>query len=108
MTSLTGAPNGGGASTRVQSAVAEAGPGVRPERVVADRRRARLSAPSGRAGHPAWLGRRAPETSAAAPCYVVPANNKWYRNLDIAGTTADSLEAMNLHYPAAEAGLDKA
>jgi polyphosphate kinase 2 (PPK2 family) len=47
------------------------------------------------------------ETSTAtAPWYVVPANNKWYRNLVIARTIADTLEAMNPHYPAAEAGLD--
>jgi PPK2 family polyphosphate:nucleotide phosphotransferase len=42
-----------------------------------------------------------------APWYVVPANNKWYRNLVIARTIADTLEAMNPQYPAAEAGLDK-
>jgi hypothetical protein len=37
----------------------------------------------------------------------VPANNKWYRNLVIARTIADTLEAMNPQYPAAEEGLDK-
>lgn len=42
-----------------------------------------------------------------APWYVVPANKKWYRNLVIARTLADTLEAMNPQYPAAEAGLDK-
>ena len=42
-----------------------------------------------------------------APWYVVPANNKWYRNLVIARTIADTLEAMNPQYPAAEEGLDK-
>jgi PPK2 family polyphosphate:nucleotide phosphotransferase len=42
-----------------------------------------------------------------APWYVVPANNKWYRNLVIARTIADTLEAMNPQYPAAEAGLEK-
>ena len=30
-----------------------------------------------------------------APWYVVPANNKWYRNLVIARTIADTLEAMD-------------
>lgn len=42
-----------------------------------------------------------------APWYVVPANNKWYRNLVIVRTIADTLEAMDPHYPAAEKGLDK-
>ncbi|AFZ11746.1 polyphosphate:nucleotide phosphotransferase, PPK2 family [Crinalium epipsammum PCC 9333] len=42
-----------------------------------------------------------------APWYVVPANNKWYRNLVIARTIADTLEAMNPQYPTAEAGLEK-
>ena len=42
-----------------------------------------------------------------APWYVVPANNKWYRNLVIARTIADTLEAMNPQFPQAEAGLDK-
>jgi PPK2 family polyphosphate:nucleotide phosphotransferase len=42
-----------------------------------------------------------------APWYVVPANNKWYRNLVIARTIADTLEAMKPQYPQAEAGLDK-
>ncbi|MGB3204022.1 MAG: polyphosphate kinase 2 family protein [Crinalium sp.] len=42
-----------------------------------------------------------------APWYVVPANNKWYRNLVIARTIADTLEAMNPQYPKAEAGLEK-
>ncbi len=42
-----------------------------------------------------------------APWYVVPANHKWYRNLVIARTIADTLDAMNPQYPQAEAGLDK-
>ncbi len=42
-----------------------------------------------------------------APWYVVPANNKWYRNLVIARTIADTLEAMNPQYPPAEAGLEQ-
>ena len=42
-----------------------------------------------------------------APWYVVPANNKWYRNLVIARTIADTLEAMNPRFPEAEAGLDQ-
>ena len=41
-----------------------------------------------------------------APWYVVPANKKWYRNLVIARTIADTLEAMAPQYPPAEAGLE--
>jgi polyphosphate kinase 2 (PPK2 family) len=43
--------------------------------------------------------------TAHAPWYVVPANKKWYRNLVIARTIADTLEAMNPQYPPAEEGL---
>jgi PPK2 family polyphosphate:nucleotide phosphotransferase len=46
-------------------------------------------------------------STAYAPWYVVPANNKWYRNLVIARTIADTLEAMNPQYPSAEVGLEK-
>jgi PPK2 family polyphosphate:nucleotide phosphotransferase len=42
-----------------------------------------------------------------APWYVVPANKKWYRNLVVARTIADTLEAMSPRFPAAEKGLDK-
>jgi PPK2 family polyphosphate:nucleotide phosphotransferase len=42
-----------------------------------------------------------------APWYVVPANNKWYRNLVIARTIADTLEVMAPRYPEAERGLDQ-
>lgn len=38
-------------------------------------------------------------STAYAPWYVVPANKKWYRNLVIARTIADTLEAMNPQYP---------
>jgi PPK2 family polyphosphate:nucleotide phosphotransferase len=41
-----------------------------------------------------------------APWYVIPANKKWYRNLVIARTIADTLEAMNPQYPPAEPGLE--
>lgn len=41
-----------------------------------------------------------------APWYVVPANHKWYRDLVVARTIVDTLEAMNPQYPAAEAGLE--
>jgi PPK2 family polyphosphate:nucleotide phosphotransferase len=42
-----------------------------------------------------------------APWYVVPANKKWYRNLVVARTIADTLEAMDPQYPPAEEGLEK-
>ena len=42
-----------------------------------------------------------------APWYVVPANKKWYRNLVIARTIADTLEAMAPQFPPAEQGLDQ-
>ena len=41
-----------------------------------------------------------------APWYVIPANKKWYRNLVVARTIADTLEAMNPQYPAESPGLD--
>jgi PPK2 family polyphosphate:nucleotide phosphotransferase len=42
-----------------------------------------------------------------APWYVVPANKKWYRNLVVARTIADTLEAMDPRYPPVEEGLEK-
>ena len=42
-----------------------------------------------------------------APWYVVPANKKWYRNLVIARTIADTLEAIDPRFPLAEEGLEK-
>jgi PPK2 family polyphosphate:nucleotide phosphotransferase len=42
-----------------------------------------------------------------APWYVVPSNKKWYRNLVIARTIADTLEALDPQFPAPEEGLDK-
>jgi PPK2 family polyphosphate:nucleotide phosphotransferase len=46
-------------------------------------------------------------SSAYAPWYVVPANKKWFRNLVIARTVADTLEAMAPEFPPAEPGLDR-
>src|SRR6266511_2930315 len=46
-------------------------------------------------------------TTRHAPWYVVPANKKWYRNLVVARTIADTLAAMDPRYPPAEPGLDK-
>jgi polyphosphate kinase 2 (PPK2 family) len=42
-----------------------------------------------------------------APWYVVPANKKWYRNLVVARTIADTLAAMEPRYPPAEEGLER-
>jgi hypothetical protein len=36
----------------------------------------------------------------------VPANRKWYRNLVIARTIADTLAAIDPHFPPAEEGLE--
>ena len=41
-----------------------------------------------------------------APWYVVPANKKWYRNLVVARTIADTLAAIDPQFPPAEKGLD--
>jgi len=46
-------------------------------------------------------------TTPHAPWYVIPANKKWYRNLVVARTIADTLAAMDPRYPPAEPGLDK-
>ena len=40
-----------------------------------------------------------------APWYVVPANRKWFRNLVIARTVADTLEAMDPKFPKAAEGI---
>ncbi|MDH3755924.1 MAG: polyphosphate kinase 2 family protein [Acidimicrobiia bacterium] len=41
-----------------------------------------------------------------APWYVVPADRKWYRNLVISTVLVDTLAALDLRFPDAEAGLD--
>jgi len=41
-----------------------------------------------------------------APWYIVPANRKWYRNVVVAQTIADTLEGLAMSYPDAEDGLD--
>jgi PPK2 family polyphosphate:nucleotide phosphotransferase len=43
-----------------------------------------------------------------APWRIVPANYKWYRDLVVTRAIVETMEAMNLAYPPAEAGLDKA
>jgi PPK2 family polyphosphate:nucleotide phosphotransferase len=45
-------------------------------------------------------------STAYAPWYVIPANKKWYRNLVVARTIADTLESVNPQYPPAEVGLE--
>jgi polyphosphate kinase 2 (PPK2 family) len=47
------------------------------------------------------------ETSTAwAPWYVVPANRKWYRNLVVGTVLVETLEALDMRYPAPEDDLD--
>lgn len=41
-----------------------------------------------------------------APWYVIPADRKWYRNVAVAQTIADTLEAMDPQFPEAVEGLD--
>jgi PPK2 family polyphosphate:nucleotide phosphotransferase len=42
-----------------------------------------------------------------APWHVVPANRKWFRNVAIARTIADTLEAMDPRFPEAQPGLSE-
>lgn len=41
-----------------------------------------------------------------APWYVVPANRKWYRNIVVAKTLVDTLEALEMEYPDPEEDLE--
>jgi polyphosphate kinase 2 (PPK2 family) len=41
-----------------------------------------------------------------APWHIVPANNKWYRNLIVSRILRKTLERMSPQFPAAEEGLD--
>jgi polyphosphate kinase 2 (PPK2 family) len=43
-----------------------------------------------------------------APWYVVPANKKWFRNLVVARTIADTLEAIDPRFPEPGSGLPHA
>jgi len=48
------------------------------------------------------------ETSTeGAPWYVVPSDQKWFRNLVISTVLVETLESLNLSYPEPAAGLDK-
>src|SRR5262249_16456473 len=42
-----------------------------------------------------------------APWHIVPANNKWYRNLYVAETIAQKLRDLNLQYPLPSIDLSK-
>jgi PPK2 family polyphosphate:nucleotide phosphotransferase len=50
--------------------------------------------------------------STHAPWYVVPADNKWFTRLVVAGAIVDAMDGLDLHYPKVGAGkraeLDKA
>ena len=43
----------------------------------------------------------------AAPWHVVPADNKWFRNLLVSQVTRSVLEEMDPQLPAPEKGIDK-
>jgi hypothetical protein len=34
-----------------------------------------------------------------APWYVVPADNKWYTRIVVAGAVVEALSSLDLHYP---------
>lgn len=42
-----------------------------------------------------------------APWYIVPADRKWFRNWVIADTIVNTMESLDMKYPAALPGLDK-
>jgi hypothetical protein len=41
-----------------------------------------------------------------APWFVIPSDHKWFRNLAVAKTIADTLEDMDPQFPEAESDLD--
>jgi polyphosphate kinase 2 (PPK2 family) len=43
-----------------------------------------------------------------APWYVVPADNKWFTRLVVAGAVVDALAGLGLHYPKVSAAQRKA
>ena len=45
-------------------------------------------------------------STAQAPWYVIPADNKWYRNLAVSRILVDTLRKMNPQFPPAEEGLE--
>ncbi|TNF75845.1 MAG: polyphosphate kinase 2 family protein, partial [Acidobacteria bacterium] len=42
-----------------------------------------------------------------APWYIIPGDQKWFRNLLISQILVDTLEGLDMHYPEAEEGLDE-
>jgi polyphosphate kinase 2 (PPK2 family) len=42
-----------------------------------------------------------------APWYVVPADNKWFTRLVVAGAIVDALAGLDLHYPVIDAATRK-
>ena len=46
-------------------------------------------------------------SSPHAPWYIVPADRKWVRDVYIASVLVEALNQLNMHYPAATAGLAK-
>ena len=46
-------------------------------------------------------------TTVYAPWYVIPADQKWYRNLAITRVLVETLQQMDPRYPPPEPGLDK-
>jgi PPK2 family polyphosphate:nucleotide phosphotransferase len=42
-----------------------------------------------------------------APWHIVPANNKWYRNLVVAQTIVETLRDLDMHYPPPSIDLSK-
>lgn len=45
-------------------------------------------------------------STAYAPWYIIPANNKWYRNYVVAQIIVETLKNIHPEYPEPEAGLD--
>ena len=45
-------------------------------------------------------------TTEHAPWHVIPANQKWYRNLTIATTIVDALEKLDPQFPPVEEGIE--
>ncbi len=58
------------------------------------------------AGSPLFTGRH--ETASKhAPCFVVPADNKWFTRLVVAAAIVDAMETLNLAYPKVDAAKKK-
>jgi len=45
-------------------------------------------------------------STTCAPWYVIPANQKWYRNLVISTIMVETLESFDMKYPEAEEGVE--